>query len=157
MPVRLPSYIYRNRCGIFYFRVVLPSALATADAQREFRVSLHTPERELAVSTARYLAYRVGELLAALIEMAKRKHATLGTPSGFAADQFRSWLGLVRDKFRALEKVEELEQIIDSERAAHRKALAEQLEQARTVVQRAYAQGIVKGSKIATPTLRCPP
>lgn len=59
MPLRLPSYIYRNRCGIFYFRVVIPLAVTTAGTQREFRLSLHTTERAPAISAARYFAHRL--------------------------------------------------------------------------------------------------
>src|SRR5690242_16459785 len=103
MPVRLPSYIYRNRCGIFYFRVILPVALAIADAQREFRVSLHTPERSAAVLEARYLAHRIAELFAAL-EMTKKR--TTGHPAALSAEQFRRWLDSQRVKYRAIERVE---------------------------------------------------
>ena len=44
MPIKLPSYVYRNRRGIFCFRVLFPRARAQVNLQREVRVSLRTAD-----------------------------------------------------------------------------------------------------------------
>ena len=48
--MRIPSYLSRNRFGIFYFRIVFPDAVCDILARKETRKSLKTYNRLLAVS-----------------------------------------------------------------------------------------------------------
>ena len=52
MPIRLPSHIYRNRHGTFYFRFVVPRNLRAFINKGEIRFSLETERREEAIIAA---------------------------------------------------------------------------------------------------------
>jgi integrase len=52
MPIRLPSYLHRNRCGVLGFRVVIPSDLRLFFPAKEYRLSLRTS----ALSDAKLIA-----------------------------------------------------------------------------------------------------
>jgi len=43
MPIRLPSHLHRNRCGILYFRIAIPADLRHYFPTREVYRSLYTP------------------------------------------------------------------------------------------------------------------
>ena len=48
--MRIPTYLIRNRFGIFYFRVVFPAAVCAILSKKEIRKSLRTSDRDIAVS-----------------------------------------------------------------------------------------------------------
>ncbi|MCP3690184.1 MAG: hypothetical protein GY784_17405 [Gammaproteobacteria bacterium] len=60
--MRIPSYIQRNRYGIFYFRRAVPHALRSAVGKREIIFSLHTREPQKAVKFARISAIQVDQI-----------------------------------------------------------------------------------------------
>ena len=115
MPIRLPSYVYRNRCGIFCFRVVFPRALS----QREVRVSLRTADRAAAISLARYLSHRVQSLFDSFRAMTDDTKTT-------DVQHFKLWLKAVSERYTLKERLEELEELRLDELYHHRRALADQ-------------------------------
>jgi len=56
MAIKLPSYLHRNRHGVFGFRVVMPQHLRLLFPAREYRVSLHTTDKKQARQIALSLA-----------------------------------------------------------------------------------------------------
>ena len=46
MSIRVPSHLYRNRHGVFYFWYIVPKALRGTASQNEIRFSLHTERRQ---------------------------------------------------------------------------------------------------------------
>jgi hypothetical protein len=42
MSIKVPTHLYRNRHGTFYFRIVIPQDLQEQVQQREFRFRLYT-------------------------------------------------------------------------------------------------------------------
>lgn len=56
MAVRLPSYLHRNRCGVFGFRLVVPADLRVAFSFHERRFTLGTRASQVALR----LAYSLG-------------------------------------------------------------------------------------------------
>ena len=61
MPIRLPSHLHRNRCGIYGFRVVIPKDLRVSFSQREIRLSLRTSSRRAAKRRALRLAFMTND------------------------------------------------------------------------------------------------
>lgn len=51
--MRLPSYLHVNPYGIYYFRVVFPKQVSLKLGKREFKRSLRTAERSVAIKIAR--------------------------------------------------------------------------------------------------------
>ncbi|MDI1259369.1 site-specific integrase [Aquabacterium sp.] len=84
MPIRVASRIYRNRHGIFYFRIVIPSQLRSVANRSELRFSLHTEQRELAIDLALPLISAIPLLMADLHNMAVNDEAP-------PADYFAKW------------------------------------------------------------------
>ena len=143
MPIRLPSYVYRNRCGIFRFRVVFPRALAQVNRQREVRVSLRTADRAAAIGLARYFSHRVQSLFDSLRAMTDETK----TPD---VDHFKLWLKAVSESYTLKEPLEELENLRSDESYQNRRALAEQAQasqtEAKNLALRAYTKGWLKAS-----------
>ena len=55
--MRLPTYVYRSRHGVYFFRIVVPQELRKAlNGQREIKRSLHTRDKRQALVQARSLA-----------------------------------------------------------------------------------------------------
>ncbi len=50
--MRLPSYLQTNQYGIYYFRVVFPQSIQLQLQRREFRRSLRTSNKPLAIRIA---------------------------------------------------------------------------------------------------------
>ena len=75
MPIKLASHLYRNRCGVFYFRAEVPQDLHQCFGQREIHRSLRTSVRREAVSRAMTLACRVKAVFQALRSMPNKPDA----------------------------------------------------------------------------------
>lgn len=52
MPIRVPTHLYRNRHGGFYFRYIVPKDLQSTVGKREVRLSLQTEQRADAIMAA---------------------------------------------------------------------------------------------------------
>ncbi|MET0380202.1 MAG: DUF6538 domain-containing protein, partial [Spongiibacteraceae bacterium] len=110
MPIKLPSYLYRNRYGIFYFRITQPADLRTQFGYRETRISLRTPDRVVAVSVARHLTLRLEGHWRALRQM-DEKDLESSKPSPLLA-----LLKETQRRLRAETKADDAERAPDEER-----------------------------------------
>ncbi len=63
--MRVPSHLYKNRFGTYYFRLVVPVDLRTflPDNNHEIRRSLRTKDKSIAIIRCRYWSLRTTELL----------------------------------------------------------------------------------------------
>jgi integrase len=67
---KAPTYLWRNRHGVFYFRFVIPPALRYAfNGQRELRKTLSTPYRKEAIALARALMVEVEQTIRSLMKV----------------------------------------------------------------------------------------
>ncbi|OOZ34773.1 DUF6538 domain-containing protein [Solemya velesiana gill symbiont] len=66
MSVKLPSYLQRNRFGVFHFRRVIPNDLRSIVGKREFQRTLRTHETIKAIPMARILALQTDQWFAEL-------------------------------------------------------------------------------------------
>ena len=57
--MKLPSYLQRNRYGIFYFRRVLPKDVRDVFGKVEFIRSLKTYEPKIAIQYSRLYAHKL--------------------------------------------------------------------------------------------------
>jgi integrase len=70
--MRLPTYVYRSRHGIYFFRIVVPLALRNAlSGQREIKRSLRTRDKRQALVQARALALDLYPVFAKAAAMTK--------------------------------------------------------------------------------------
>lgn len=70
--MRLPTYVYRSRHGIYFFRIVVPLALRNAlSGQREIKRSLRTRDKRQALVQARALALDLYPVFAKAVAMSK--------------------------------------------------------------------------------------
>ena len=53
--MRLPSYLLQNHYGIFYFRICFPKSIRLHLQKREFKKTLKTKDKKLAVSISRVI------------------------------------------------------------------------------------------------------
>jgi hypothetical protein len=68
MPIRLPSHLHRNRCGILYFRIAIPADLHVHFGQAEVYRSLDTAKVVEAAHLAQTLALSIKNLFRQLRE-----------------------------------------------------------------------------------------
>jgi len=69
MTIRLPSYLHRNRCGIYGFRIVIPQAIRVCFKSNEYRVTLFTAEKR----RAKQLAFGLTNFVHAHFDSIRRK------------------------------------------------------------------------------------
>jgi integrase len=146
MPVRLPSYIYRNRCGIFYFRVVVPHAIATSSGSREFRLSLRTADRTEAIGASRYIALHVTELFDKL--RAFTQDETSEMPHRMDPERFKAWLENVKKQGRLRERIDELEEQNTNDLIEHKRELNSLRQKAKVAAQIAYSRGVLRATGV---------
>ena len=97
MPIRLPSHLHRNRCGILYFRIAIPADLRVHFGQAEVYRSLDTAKVIDAALSAQTLALSFKNLFRQLREESmcatKKKFSNAGTKVGMimelSLDEFR--------------------------------------------------------------------
>lgn len=97
MPIRLPSHLHRNRCGILYFRIAIPADLRVHFGQAEVYRSLDTAKVIDAALSAQTLALSFKNLFCQLREESmcatKKKSSSAGTRVGMimelSLDEFR--------------------------------------------------------------------
>jgi integrase len=138
VPVRIPSHIYRNRHGGWYFRYVVPRDLLPTVGKSEVRLSLQTEQRQQAIISATELIADLPRLAGCLRSMAESSE----TPQD---DFFQLWRAqvyensLLRTKIVGLknqlqDKDDELDGMVPRERA-------------RSIVKHAFTTGQLKGKK----------
>lgn len=84
MSIRVPSHLYRNRHGTFYFRYIVPKDLRTIAGTGEVRFSLDCEQRKTAIITALPFIADLPRLAVCLRRMADQGE----TPP---TDYFKSW------------------------------------------------------------------
>jgi hypothetical protein len=84
MPIRVPSHLYRNRHGTFYFRAIIPKSVRDYAGRTEVRFSLLTELRQAAIITALPLIADLPRLALQLQQMADNSESL---PSDF----FKQW------------------------------------------------------------------
>ena len=70
MSIRVPSHLYRNRHGTFYFRYIVPKALRAITGRGEVRFSLECEQRKAAIMAALLLIADLPWLAVCLQRMA---------------------------------------------------------------------------------------
>lgn len=70
MSLRVPSHLYRNRHGTFYFRFIIPKGFRVLAGQSELRFSLKTEQRQAAIICALPLIADLPRLVGCLQRMA---------------------------------------------------------------------------------------
>lgn len=136
MSIRLPSHLYRNQHGGFYFRFVIPQDLRHHLNQREVRFSLNTEQRHEAILAAFPLIADLPRLTADLRRMTDDKE----TPP---PDHFKIWIEVHRKNSILKSRIEELE----SELHESQQQIAAMVprDNAKRVVKAAYDKGQLKG------------
>ena len=64
--MKLPSYLYTSRHGVYYFRIVIPLALRLYFPHSEIRRSLHTSDRRQATRLAKAWSVEIDDLFSAI-------------------------------------------------------------------------------------------
>src|SRR5438309_68387 len=64
--MKLPSYLYTSRHGVYYFRTVIPLALRPYFPHTELRRSLHTSDRRQAARLAKAWSVGIDDLFSAI-------------------------------------------------------------------------------------------
>lgn len=93
MAVKLPSYLFKNSYSIYYFRCVFPLPLQRQLQRREFKRSLRTSDRKLAIKVARYFKFRLDGVFKQVVERKMNWSETKIFLDGVAKD--------ILDKFKA--------------------------------------------------------
>ena len=136
MPYRVPSHLYRNRHGTFYFRHCIPQALRSTAGTSELRFSLNTQDRQTAIITALPLIADLPRLVGCLQRMADTNETP---PEHF----FKLWQRQMLENAKLRVNIT----ILKEELEGCRDQLAEMVPrvQARNVVKQAHTLGTLKG------------
>lgn len=138
MPVRVPSHLYRNRHGGFYFRYIVPLSLRQTVGKSEVRLSLQTEQRREAIILAT-------ELIADLPRMAAYLRHMADSDEKAPEDIFKLWRAQVLENAKLRLKVLDLTgQIQDKDDELLGMVPKER---ARGIVKQAYTVGQLKGKK----------
>src|SRR5512138_891470 len=109
MSIRITTRLYRNRHGVFYFRLVIPPDLRDLIRQREVRLSLDTEQRQQAVTIALPLLGALPQLLVDLRRMADNND----TPP---PDYFQKWREEAFKNASLRAKIKLLQQELDDQK-----------------------------------------
>jgi integrase len=138
VPVRVPSHIYRNRHGGFYFRYVVPRDLRRTVGKSEVRLSLQTEQRREAIILA-------NELIADLPRMAGCLSNMADGDEKAPENIFKLWRAQVLENARLRMQILDLSgQIQDKDDELLGTV---QRERARGIVKQAYTTGQLKGKR----------
>ena len=138
MAIKLPTHLYRNRHGTFYFRLVIPHELRPVAMQREIRFSLRTEQRGEAIIAAIPIIAGIPGLIADLRSMAANN--TTVSPQYFGL-----WLEEKRKNINLQARNDALEDELIEARRQLEKSVAR--DQAQQVVKAAYDKGQLRGRK----------
>lgn len=147
MPYRVPSHLYRNRHGTFYFRHCIPQALRSTAGTSELRFSLNTQDRRTAIIKALPLIADLPRLADCLQRMAD----TNETPP---EDFFKLWQRQMLENAKLRVNIT----ILKEELEGCRNQLAEMVPRvhARNTVKQAHTLGTLKGQSGALERLEFP-
>jgi integrase len=78
MAINIPSYLYLNPYGVYYFRIAIPLGLRDFLGRREIKKSLRTSNRRQAILSAQNLAAKVNGVFEEMRSMAGGKNPDTG-------------------------------------------------------------------------------
>lgn len=136
MPFRVPSHLYRNRHGTFYFRHCIPKALRSTAGTSELRFSLGTQDRQAAIISAL-------PLIAALPSLADCLKHMADTNESPPQDFFKLWQRQMLDNAKLRIDITLLKEELDG----YKDQLAGMVPRAhaKNVVKQAHTLGTLKG------------
>lgn len=138
MPVRVPSRLYRNRHGGWYFRYIVPRDLWPAAGRSEVRFSLHTEQRQQAIICAT-------ELIADLPRLAGTLRGMADNNEKAPEDFFQLWRAQVLENGRLRAQIMMLKEELQ-ERDDQLMGMVPR-ERARNIVKQAHTLGQLKGKQ----------
>lgn len=144
MVSRVPSHVYRNRHGTFYFRLVFPADVRHLIQCREKRFSLQTEIRSVAVAKALPAIGAKNGLIAELREMAASENLSGDSDKEEASRLFKNWMAEVRKNLDLREETETLKEKVGILEAQLKGAVPKTT--AREAVIKAYARGQSKST-----------
>lgn len=136
MSIKVPTHLYRNRHGTFYFRLAVPVPLREAVGRSEVRLSLQTESRQLAIIAALPLKADQVRLWAQVRSMADQ---SAPIPEEF----FSQWRQQVLENAKLRIQVVQLREQLDA-REAEMAAMVPRAH-AHNVVTQAYTKGQLRG------------
>ena len=137
MAYRVPSHLYRNRHGTFYFRLGIPQALRSIAGTGEVRFSLETQDRQTAIISALPLIADLPRLAGCLQRMAD----TNETPP---EDFLKLWQRQVLENAKLRMNLIIAKEELDAYRDQANKELDAYRDQVAGMVPRSKAQQVVK-------------
>lgn len=136
MSYRVPSHLYRNRHGTFYFRHCIPKSLRSTAGASELRFSLGTQDRQAAIIEALPLIADLPRLVGCLQRMADNNESP---PQDF----FKLWQLQMLDNAKLRIDIHALKDELEDQR--HQMAGMVSRTNAKNVVRQAYTSGQLKG------------
>lgn len=112
MASRVPSHVYRNRHGTFYFRLVFPPDVRYLSQCREKRFSLQTESRSVAVARALPVIGAKYQLIAKLRAIAVNDDLSSDSTKEQASRLYENWIAEVRKNYDLREEVDALREKI---------------------------------------------
>ena len=88
--MKIPSYLQRNRYGIFHFRRAVPQCLRAILGKGEIVRSMHTREPREAAQLSRMFAVHVDRLLEGAHMKKKNSSAATGSADELGAEQWQA-------------------------------------------------------------------
>jgi integrase len=149
MSLRVPSHLYRNRHGTFYFRHVLPPHLRTTARRREVRLSLGTEAKALALNWVLPLIGAIPELIEDLQQMSDRDETapsdyfTLWREQVAANALLRGRIAVLKADVRELK--DQLEDSTNDLQQKHRGELSKLRGKAKRIARQALTLGEKRG------------
>lgn len=138
MSFSVPSHLYRNRHGTFYFRFIIPKDLQAPVGRCELRFSMGTEERQAAIIHALPLISDLPRLIGSLRRMADTNESP-------PQDYFKLWRVQVLENARLRMDIHALKDEIEDQR--YQMAGMVNRTAARNVVKRAFTTGQLKGKQ----------
>lgn len=136
MSISVPSHLYRNRHGTFYFRYIVPKALQAAAGRSEVRFSLDSEQRQTAIIRALPLIADLPRLEVCLQTMAD-------TAESAPRDFFKLWQLQVADNANLRAQIGALNRNVEIYKARLKDAVP--LARATSVVRQAHVMGKLQG------------
>jgi integrase len=147
MPIRVPSHLYRNRHGTFYFRAIIPKSVRDYAGRTEVRFSLLTELRHAAIITAL-------PLIADLPRLALQLHQMADNSEPIPPDFFKKWQLQLLQNAKLRMDITALKDELQECQSQMSEMVS--ISKARRVVTQAHTLGQLKGKKELESTLVFP-
>jgi hypothetical protein len=147
MPLTIPSHLYRNRHGTFYFRLCIPRDLRGYVAATEVRLSVDTEQRRAAIIHAFPLVLDLPNLWAGLRVMSANNES-------IPPDYFKLWRQQLLENARLKMSIVQLKEQLEEQQERIWRMVPKN--QAELVVKQAYTKGQLKGHTAVEERLEFP-